>query len=163
MLAMAEWLFDQGAGEVAIHPDGMHLKDFDLPALLRRRGFDHAEPAGRTAAGGLWRRRNQTLTVYSRPGRGDVVGAVDGESIEIEAKGGIVNTRHPGQTSRLRKHLYEAVGQLLDTRGDAARLIAAVPRHPVTEAQAARMAPRCRAAGIEIALVDGDGQVETIR
>ncbi len=38
MLAMAEWIFEQGATDVEIHPDGMHLKGFDI------RGWLEAEP-----------------------------------------------------------------------------------------------------------------------
>ena len=48
---------------------------------------------------------------------------------------------------------------LLDSRNDADRLIAAVPRHVETERVAQRMAKRCHAAGIEITLVSGDGSV----
>ena len=84
---------------------------------------------------------------------------IRGDGIEVEAKGGCINTRHAGQLSKLRKHLYEAVGMLLDSRNDACRLIAAVPRHPETERVAERMAKRCHSAGIEIALVSGDGSI----
>jgi len=91
-----------------------------------------------------------------------VVAVIDGARVEVEAKGGCINTRHSGQLSKLRKHLYEAVGMLLDSRNDAERLIAAVPRHRETERVAERMAERCRAAGIEIALVAGDGSVSIV-
>lgn len=162
MVAMAEWLFAQGVGEARMNPDGMHLKHFDLPAFLRSRRFEHVETAGRTKAGGLWLRGNQSLEVYPRPGLGDVVGIVDGRTIEVEAKGGIVNTLHPGQRSKLRRHLCEAVGQLMATPRVEARHIAAVPRHPETEALSRRMAARCLEAGIEIALVAADGMVELV-
>ena len=62
----------------------------------------------------------------------------------------------------MRKHLYEAVGMLLDSRNDADRLIAAVPHHSETERVAQRMAKTCHAAGIEIALVSGDGSVRMV-
>lgn len=163
MIALAEWLFDQGASDVTVHPDGMHLKTFDILALLQARGFRHVEPDhGKTSAGGLWLRGVHRLKVYSRPGLGDVVGVLDGTEVEIEAKGGITNTLHSGQRSLLRRHLYEAVGQLLDSRSTSRRLIAAVPRHRETEVQAKRMVARCRAAGIELALVSEDGSVELV-
>ena len=52
------------------------------------------------------------------------------------------------------------VGRLLDDHAGPDRLIAAVPRHTVTESIAHRMTGRCACVGIEIALVSGDGQVE---
>ncbi len=85
---------------------------------------------------------------------------VQGCRVVVETKGGIVNTLHPGQKSKLRKHLYEAVGMLLDCREGAGRFIAVVPRHSVTEKIAHRMAGRCRDAGIEIALVSEEGDVQ---
>ena len=78
----------------------------------------------------------------------------------VEAKGGIINTSNPGQKSKLRKHLYEAVGMLLDRSNKRDRLIAAVPLHPETEKIAHRMAGRCREIGIEIALVSGEGTIQ---
>ena len=80
----------------------------------------------------------------------------------IEAGRRCINSRHPGPLSKLRKHLYEAVGMLLDSHNDADRLIAAVPRHAETERVAKRMEKRCHAAGIEIALVSGDGSVRIV-
>lgn len=32
MLAMVKWLFGQGATEVRIHSDGMHMKGYDIPS-----------------------------------------------------------------------------------------------------------------------------------
>ncbi len=159
MLAMAEWMFGQGAIEVEIHPDGMHLKGFDVRGWLETEGFAKTADMGRTPAGGVYKRAGQTVIVDPRPGIGDVVAIIDGARVEVEAKGGCINTRHSGQLSKLRKHLYEAVGMLLDSRNDANRLIAAVPRHPETERVAERMAKRCHANGIEIALVSGDGSI----
>ena len=34
MLAMAHWLIELGATEVEVHPDGMHLKQFDMGEWL---------------------------------------------------------------------------------------------------------------------------------
>ena len=159
MLAMAEWMFGLGATEVKIHPDGMHLKGFDVRGWLETEGFAKTADMGRTPAGGVYKRGEQTVIVDPRPGIGDVVAIIDGARIEIEAKGGCINSRHPGLLSKLRKHLYETVGMLLDSCNDADRLIAAVPRHTETERVAQRMSKRCHAAGIEIALVSGDGSV----
>lgn len=159
MLAMAKWMFGQGATEVEIHPDGQHLKGFDVRGWLEAVGFVKTADMGRTPAGGVYKSGEQTVTVDPRPGIGDVVAIIDGARVEVEAKGGCINTRHPGQLSKLRKHLYEAVGMLLDSRNDASRLIAAVPRHSETERVAERMAKQCGAAGIEIALVSGDGSI----
>lgn len=162
MLAMAEWLFGKGATEVWMHPDGMHMKGFDIPAWLAGHGFTRTSTTGRGQTSGTFRRHGQTLTVHSQPGHGDVVGTLHGVTVEIETKGGCINTRHPGQRSRLRKGLHEAVGQLLGSPRDAVRLIAAVPRHPETERAAERLLPRCGLVGIEIALVDGEGSVELL-
>ena len=159
MLAMAHWLIDHGATEVEVHPDGMHLKQFDMGEWLSAQGFVKVKPLGRTEAGGVYENGDIAVTIDPRPGIGDVVAVIDGKRIEIEAKGGCINSRHPGPLSKLRKHLYEAVGMLLDSGSDTDRLIAAVPRHAETERVALRMAERCKAAGIEIALVSGDGSV----
>ena len=102
MLAMAEWLIAQGAPEVRIHPDGMHMKGFDIPAWLAGRGYTRMTATGRGQTSGAFRRGDQSLIVHSRPGLGDVIATLDGIDVEIEAKGGCLNTRHPGQLSRLR-------------------------------------------------------------
>ena len=80
-----------------------------------------------------------------------------GRRVVVEAKGGIINTSHAGQTSRLRRNLYEAIGMLLDGPEPADRSITAVPRHSVTQTIAERIARRCRDIGIEIVLVSGMG------
>jgi hypothetical protein len=159
---MAEWLFGQGAPEVRIHPDGMHMKGFDIPLWLAGRGFIRETATGRGQSSGTFRRGGHTLVVHSQPGLGDVVATLDGTEVEIEAKGGCINTRHPGQLSRLRKGLHEAVGQLMASPRGAVRLIAAVASHPETERLAQRLLPRCSRAGIEIALVNEDGTVDLV-
>lgn len=159
MLAMAQWLFGQGATEVRIHPDGMHMKGFDIPAWLTSQGFMRMTATGKGQIGGTFHRRNQSLVVHSQPGLGEVVATLSGVDIEIEAKGGCINTRHPGQLSKLRKGLHEAVGQLMASPRSDVRLIAAVPRHPETERLAQRLVSRCALVGIEVALVNDDGSV----
>jgi hypothetical protein len=95
-----------------------------------------------------------------KSGRGDVVADFRGASIVAECKGGIVNTRHPGQQSRLRQGLCEVIGlSLAQPVIEGRRQVAVVPRTKVTETLAQKMAIRARAAGIEIALVDGHGKV----
>jgi len=159
MLAVARWLFGNGATRVDIHADGMHAKHFDIGGWLEAEGFEKIADGGRTRGAGVYRRAEATLGIDFRSGLGDVVAQVQGARVLVEAKGGCINSRNPGQLSKLRRHLYEAVGSLLDGR-EADRLIAAVPLHAQTERIAGRMAPRCRAAGIEIALVAADGGVQ---
>ena len=148
MLAVAEWMFGLGAEAVEIHPDGMHVKQFDMCGWLASAGFEKVAASGKTREAGRYTRNRQSLTVDFRSGRGDVVGDVRGCRIVVEAKGGCINTRHPGQVSKLRSHLYEAVGRLLDDHAGPDRLIAAVPRHTVTESIAHRMTGRCACVGI---------------
>ena len=159
MLAVAQWLFAAGAKTVQIHPDGVHVKHFDMRGWLKNAGFKKVAARGTTREAGRYTRNRQCLLVDFRPGRGDLVATIDGRRVVVGAKGGCINTRNPGQVSKLRKHLYEAAGMLLDGHDGADRLIAAVPRHAVIERIAGRMARRCRGAGIEIALVSGEGAV----
>lgn len=162
MLAMAEWCFALGADDVSIHPDGMHLKGFDVQSWLADRGYAKIESRGRTVHGGVYGKGHCRLHVYPRPGLGDVVCEIGGQRIEIEAKGGCINTRHAGQKPRLRRHLHEAVGQLMSSETQGGRFIAAVPDHEETRRLAGRLARRCREVRIEIALVDGGGSVEIV-
>lgn len=160
MLAMAHYILDNATeAEVAIHPDGEHAKRFDIPAWLGNAGFEKTESLGGTSYGGTYRRGHETVIVNPRSGVGDVVGVVDGRSIVIECKGGTINSTHPGQLSRLRRGLCEAVGLLMARPFDGAREIAAVPWTPETERLAARMVSRCSRAGIELALVRRDGAI----
>jgi hypothetical protein len=159
MLAMAEWLFAQGATHASMHPDGMHMKGFDIPGWLRSVGFERESTTGMRGQSGSFRRGSNTLTVHSQPGLGDVIAVVDGVQVEVEAKGGCINSTHPGRLSRLRKGLHEAVGQLMGSPRLDVRLIAAVPHHPETHKVAMRLATRCALARIEIALVNEDGSV----
>ena len=160
MLAVAQWMFGLGAKNVYVCPDGMHAKQFDICKWLKNEGFQKTDQRGKTREAGTYARGSRTLDVEFSPGKGDVVAELRGRRVLVEAKGGIINTHHSGQKSRLRKHLYEAVGMLLDRPNGVDRLIAAVPLHPETEKLARRMAERCQVAGIEIALVSGTGEVK---
>jgi hypothetical protein len=113
VLAMAEWLFCQGASTVRINPDGMHTKGFDIPNWLAVEATPRLTATGRGQTSGTFRRGEKILIVHSQPGLGDVVATLGGAEVEIETKGGCINTRHPGQLSRLRKGLHEAIGQLM--------------------------------------------------
>ena len=158
ILAVTRWLFEQGALHVTIHPDGMHVRDFDVAGWLHANDFSKVSSVGKTRHGGVYECAERTVEVRFQPGLGDVVAQVGTDRVVVEAKGGCLNSRHPGLKSKLRRHLYEAVGSLFDPP-KANRLIAAVPRHSETEKLASRMAPRCLAAGIEIALVSACGAV----
>jgi hypothetical protein len=71
---------------------------------------------------------------------------------------GIINTRHPGEVSRLYSGLCETVGMLMATPSSG-RQVAVAPRTDGTLRLAERLAPRCALAGIEIALVGSRGEV----
>lgn len=152
------------ARKVEIHPDGEHGKRFAFRPWLERQGFALAGVLGTTEYGGIYRDgHGAELEVFPKPGRGDVVATIGNQILVAEAKGGIINTSHPGPTSRLRRGLCEAVGLLLATPlSDGMRQIAVVPHTDVTRKLAERMVPRLRPAGIGIALVDGRGNVNDV-
>jgi len=150
-----------GLRHAAIHPDGEHGKRFDFKACLAGRGFALAEPMGTTTYGGIYEAPDgRTVLINPKSGLGDVIADLDGVSYFAECKGGIINTKHAGQVSRLRKGLAETIGQLLVVPLlEGQRQFAVVPRTSATLTVAKRMAGRARAAGIEIVLVDQDGTV----
>jgi hypothetical protein len=167
MLAFAMHLFrtTPQVVHVAIHPDGEHGKRFDFQSWLTKRGFAMTVPKGTTTYGGTYASsEGKTLTIYPKSGLGDVVAQAGELKIVAECKGGVINTSHPGQLSRLRKGLCEAVGLLLaERRSVEVRQYAVVPHTATTETLARRMASRAREAGIEIALVDLRGNVIDVR
>jgi hypothetical protein len=129
--------------EVSIHPDGEHGKRFDFQGWLAKRGFTMTVPLGKTSYGGTYTSPDEkTIVVNPSSGRGDVVAEGPGFSIVAECKGGIVNTRHAGQTSRLRQGLCETIGLSLASPAiEGRRQFAVVPRTKVTRAP--HGAPRC--------------------
>lgn len=144
---------------VRIHPDGEHGKQFDFRGWLRARGFELATPMGKTSYGGAYFDADRRqIVVHPKSGLGDVVAGEGDETISAECKGGIINTRHSGQVSRLYKGLCETVGMLMATPA-IGRQIAVVPWTEGTLRLATRLAPRCALAGIEIALVGRRGQI----
>jgi hypothetical protein len=159
MIAFALHLLNDGATTVELHPDGEHGKRHDIKGTLEARGFDLVMPQGSTNYGGRYKREHQTVTVTLRPGLGDVVSEVGGRTVIAECKGGVVNSRHAGQVSRLSRGLCEAVGRLMARPLCDERHVAVVPATEVTARLAERMAGRARAAGIELALVEETGNV----
>jgi hypothetical protein len=148
--------------KVELHPDGEHGKRFEIAQWLSARGFVLKEPQGTTAYCGTYRNDQQVIVVTSTPGKGDVVAQTDDGMIVAECKGGIVNTSHAGQKSRLRKGLCEAVG-LLMAREKGGRQVAVVPNTETTLKLARKLVPRARDAGIEIAMVDEQGRVVDVK
>ena len=153
----------QDTRHVRVHPDGEHGKQFDFAAWLLRRDFIKISSVGTTSYGGTYRNAaGQEITVNPKSGLGDVAAEVGNYIISAECKGGIINTRHSGQVSRLYKGLCETVGMLMATPSQA-RQIAVVPFTEGTLRLAERLAPRCALAGIEIALVGSRGEVRDVR
>jgi hypothetical protein len=153
----------QDARNVRVHPDGEHGKQFDFEGWLLRRDFVKISSIGSTSYGGVYQNSTgQTITVNPKSGMGDVVAEVGNHILSAECKGGIINTRHSGQVSRLYKGLCETVGLLMATPTQG-RQIAVVPFTASTLRLAERLAPRCALAGIEIALVGSRGEVKEVR
>jgi hypothetical protein len=161
MIAFAMHLLEQGAKEVHIHPDGEHGKRYDIAGCLTAHGFAFEGPArGRTAYAGAYRRGGQAIIVSCKPGCGDVVAELAGSIVVAECKGGIINTRHSGPLSKLRRGLCEAVGLLLTRPEEGERQVAVVPATRTTQNLGIKLASRARILGIEIALVDMHGTVK---
>ena len=146
-------------GDVFLHPDGEHAKQFDIVSCLATLGFIRTAPKGNTAYGGVYRRGADSITVFPKSGLGDVVATVAGRRVVAECKGGTINSRHGGVLSRTRSGLSELIGQLMVLPVDGARQIAVRPHTPLAEGLAKRLSARCALAGIEIALVKEDGSL----
>ena len=149
----------EGCRLVKVHPDGEHGKQFNFSQWLDRRGFRKASSIGTTSYGGLYRDSDgREIIVNPKSGLGDVVAEKNGTIISAECKGGIINTKHSGQVSRLYKGLCETVGLLMATPSPG-RQVAVVPHTKGTLRLAERLASRCEPIGIEIALVGSHGEV----
>ncbi|RLA51139.1 MAG: hypothetical protein DRR42_11200 [Gammaproteobacteria bacterium] len=159
MLAYVSYLMDihPEMTDLEIHPDGEHGKQFDIRGWLEGKGFQLTEPQGTTSYGGRYDNGNRSILVSLKPGLGDVVGQLGNKKIVAECKGGILNTKHSGQKSKLRRGLCEAVGQLLSRDNDGEQQFAVVPKTEDTLRLAERMRPRCLKAGIEIVLLNENG------
>jgi hypothetical protein len=153
----------QATNEVRIHPDGEHGKQFSLSDWLARHGFACVSRSGRTPYGGTYKdAEGRAIIVNPKSGLGDVVAKVGDTVISAECKGGIINTRHSGQVSRLYRGLCETVGLLMASPSPG-RQVAVVPYTESTFRLANRLAPRCALAGIEIALVKSRGEIIDVR
>ena len=161
MLAFAFYLFkqDNSLTMVEIHPDGEHGKQFNIREWLLFHGFELKKPEGTTKYGGIYCDGVKQIYVSLKPGLGDVVASTDNYTIVAECKGGIINTKHPGQKSRLRKGLCETVGLLMARPLADEIQYAVVPKTPDTERLGQKMQERCRLAGIEVLLLEADGEV----
>ena len=146
MLAYVTYLMDQHPelDGIEIHPDGEHGKQFDIRGWLERRGYKLVEPQGSTTYGGRYDNGDRSVLVSLQPGQGDVVGQLISTKIVAECKGGIINTKHAGQKSKLRRGLCEAVGLLMSREETGERHYAVVPLTDDTQRLADQMRPRCR-------------------
>ncbi len=153
----------QETRQVRIHPDGEHGKQFDFSGWLQRRGFSMVSGIGKTTYGGTYADcEGRSIIVNPKSGVGDVVAEVRDCVISAECKGGIINTKHSGQVSRLYKGLCETIGLLMATPSPG-RQVAVVPHTEATFRLATRLAPRCALAGIELALIKSRGEVVEVR
>lgn len=162
MLAFANYLFNEGATEVTINPDGMHGKQFNIRDWLIKNGYTHESLHGKTNYGGIYVNGSRRLRVWLRAGQGDVSGTINGRDVVAECKGGVFNSSHNGVRSSLRSGLREAIGALME-RPTSERNIAVVPDAEETRKFAERAIGRAMKAGIEIALVTEHGEIKFVR
>jgi hypothetical protein len=163
MLAYAMHLLQtEPVKEVRIHPDGQHARQVDFPGWLAKRGFRRVAAANSTFAGTFEDDDGRRIVVHPQSGLSDVTADANGTIIEAECKGGAVQTRHPRRLSRLDKGLCEIVGRLM-SKPPTGRQIAVMPKTEVTLRLARKLAPRCAATGIQIALVGPRGEVEDVK
>jgi hypothetical protein len=149
----------EATNEVNIHPDGTHGKQFDFKCWLMAQRFALTTPMGSTAYGGRYIRADGAVVViHPKSGLGDVSATLPRGRLAAECKGGIINSRHAGQVSRLYRGLCETVGLLMASPSPG-RQVAVVPYTDQTLRLAKRLRPRCAQAGIEIALVRSRGEV----
>ena len=161
MLAYAFFLFENtpNLSQIEIHPDGEHGKQFDIRLWLEHRGFNLIKPEGSTTYGGLYSNNTRSIYISLKPGLGDVVAETSAVKIVAECKGGIINTKHSCQKSRLRRGLCETVGLLMARPLEEEQQYAVVPETSDTVTVGSRMKVRCDLAGIKILLVKEDGRV----
>jgi hypothetical protein len=163
MLAYAMHLLrTEPVREVRIHPDGQHARQIDFPGWLEKRGFRRVATARTPFAGTFEDAEGRRILVHPQSGLSDVTADANGTMIEAECKGGTIETRHRGRLSKLDKSMCEIVGRLM-MKPAGSRLVAVMPRTDVTLRLARKLAPRCAAAGIRIALVGPRGEVEDVR
>jgi hypothetical protein len=163
MLAYAMHLFrTESVREVRIHPDGQHARQFDFPGWLEKRGFRRVASARTPFAGTFEDADRRQIVIHPQAGLSDVTADANGVIIEAECKGGAIKTTHIGRLSRLDKSLCEIIGRLM-SKPRKGRQVAVMPCTHVTMRLARKLAPRCAAAGIEIALVGERGKVFDVK
>jgi hypothetical protein len=163
MLAYAMHLLrTEPVREVRLHPDGQHARQIDFPDWLLKRGFRRVAVARTPFAGTFEDADGRQIVIHPQAGLSDVTADANGVIIEAECKGGAIETNHPGRLSRLDKSLCEIIGRLM-SKPRRGRQVAVMPRTKVTLRRAGMLAPRCAAAGIEIALVGERGEVEDVK
>jgi hypothetical protein len=162
MLAYAMHLLrTEPVQEVLIHPDGQHARQVDFPGWLEKHGF-HRTITARTPFSGTYQdAEGRQIVIHPRSGLSDLTAEANGVRIEAECKGGAIETRHPGRLSKLDKSMCEIIGRLM-MKAPGGRLVAVMPKAEVTLRIGRKLAPRCAKAGIEIALVGPNGEVEGI-
>lgn len=143
---------------IEVHPDGEHGKRFDIRGFLERRGFELTQSQGSTNYGGTYNNRTHSVLVSPTPGRGDVVASLPDQTIVAECKGGVINSTHAGQKSRLRSGLHEVIGQLMARSSEGELQFAVVPYTKETAKVAEKLRPRCAIVGIEIVLLNRFGE-----
>ncbi|GLH79729.1 hypothetical protein SSBR45G_46380 [Bradyrhizobium sp. SSBR45G] len=162
MLAYAMHLFrSEPIQEVRIHPDGQHARQIDFPGWLEKRGFRRVAKASSAFAGTFEDARGRRIVIHPQSGLSDVTAVANGVTIEAECKGGTIETRHRGRLSKMDKGLCEIVGRLM-MKAPGTRPVAVMPATDVTRRVGRKLASRCAAAGIRIALVDAMGRVEYV-
>jgi hypothetical protein len=162
MLAYAMHLLrTEPVREVRIHPDGQHARQVDFPGWLEKRGFRRMATARTPFAGTFEDAEGRRIVIHPRSGLSDVTADANGTIIEAECKGGAIETRHPGRLSKLDKSLCEIVGRLM-SKPAIGRQVAVMPKTEVTLRIARKLAARCTAAGIRIALIGPRGEVEDV-
>ena len=100
MLALDQWLSGHGAARVEVHPDGMQAKHFDIAGWLEAQGCKEVAERGRTRGTGVYRHAAETLAIDFRSALGDVVAEVESTRVLVEASGGCIHSRSPGQPSK---------------------------------------------------------------
>ena len=162
MLAYAMHLFrTEPVLEVKIHPDGQHAQQIDFPGWLEKRGFRRVASARSAFAGTFEDAEGRRVIIHPQSGLSDVVADANGTTIEAECKGGTIKTTHPGRLSKMDKGLCEIIGRLM-MKAPGTRQVAVMPATEVTRRVGRKLAPRCAAAGIRIALVGPRGEVHDI-
>lgn len=167
-LRLAEFLSERPGfgGHVDVAIDGASVRVggtdiFDISGYLAMNGWviTRQTESSRNAWAATYRRGNAAMLIHSRSGTGDVTAVIGGRRIIAECKKGPL-IKKPGSPEY--PLLTTAIGQALLFRSEVEDIVvAAVPDTPAFQRIAAdwRERPRLKAANIQIALVNRDGNV----